>query len=232
MSKNDEIFKLFSKNFKTNNFQIQRSIAADSFCCKHEKECKVKKTEEPIWSPSVGNKDTPIMIVAEAPSGEGGEGPHIGGLFELRERSKKSPLYILRQFVKENWGTIPYFTNLVKCGVAKQQHKEVLNTRATHCFEYFLAREIKIIQPKIILCIGSLSYSSLKKYQLHNEIDRSIRLIPLMHYSRQAQLPLSPSDKAKIIWKWQADISRAQIGEMPLSELSYFKKQRGRRDCV
>jgi len=223
MTKNDEIFKLFSEAFVTRDFR--ECSPALSFSCPNKTVCKVKKTEEPIWSPSVGSDNTRIMIVAEAPSNADGPGPRIGGLFEDREGTKQSPIHLLREFVRGKWNTTPYFTNLVKCGVASQSNKDILKKRVPFCFDRFLRREIEIIEPDIILCVGAVAYTKLGRYQSENLVGRSMELFQLIHYSRQAQLPLSPEDKVSLIWKWQVkDISLDEIAKMPLSQLSFFSR--------
>ena len=223
MTKNERISKLFSKNFKDDD--IFKIGPAKAFSCIHEKECDVNKKEEPIWSAAICDENTNIMIVGEAPSNTGGPGPHLGGLFKDWEANKKSHFDAQRKFVKKYYHTIPYFTDLVKCGVAKQSNKKKLNKRIERCSDYLLVKEIQIIRPKFILCAGGVSHSILKKRQKENKIDSSIKLVPLMHYSRQAGLPLSIEDKLNIIWKWQTNSgSRNEIKKMPLSVLSYFKK--------
>lgn len=224
MTKNERIFKLFSSNFECDDFR--KNGPAKGFSCRYEKECNVNKNDQPIWSAAVGDENTSVMIVGEAPSKTGGLGPHIGGLFANWKADKRSPVDLQRTFVQKYYHTTPYFTDLAKCGVARQRDKKALNRRKERCTEYLLVKEIQIIEPKIILCSGRISYSVLTEYQKENKIDRSIQLVHLMHYSRQAGLPLNVEDKLEIVWKWQTGlISPDEIKKIPLSALSYFQRE-------
>ncbi len=228
MTKRDDIIDLFREYFIADSFLV-RGKAKEFHCC-NERECEVNQRIQPIWSPYLGDEDTNVMIVAEAPSrGRRIEdaGPHIGGLFENIDRdisNEISPIHILKPFVQENYDrTIPYFTDLVKCGVAIQNQvdKKIIKKRAPKCCEQLLLKEIGIVKPEIILCIGNLSKVFLQRYQSEGKISNSIELIPLMHYGRQATLTISPEDKKDIIWKWQAGkISPEEFARIPLYKLS------------
>ena len=136
MTKNEKIFKLFSNNFQCDDFR--KNGQALGFSCPHEKECNVNKHDQPIWSAAVGDENTSVMIVGEAPSKTGGPGPHIGGLLANWEVDKRSPVGSQRSFVQEYYHTIPYFTDLAKCGVVRQQDKKALKHRIIKCIEYLL----------------------------------------------------------------------------------------------
>lgn len=231
MTKNDRIFKLFAKYFEADDF-LKRG-KAKAFHCPNERKCSVDKEKEPIHFPYIGYDNTHVMIVAEAPSiGRGTGGPYIVGRFDdIDERllGKSSPIYAIKTFVKKNYNTVPYFTDLVKCGFANQSSsgkEKILKKRALNCHNKILLREIQIIQPKIILCLGKQSHTLLKEYKSDKNISSSIKLFYLMHYSRRASLPLSPEDKSNIVWEWQIGSSseRRQIMQEQLSKLSYFQK--------
>jgi uracil-DNA glycosylase len=225
MTKNEQICTLFAKYFAADDF-LRRS-EAKAFHCPREAQCLVDQDKEPIWSANIGAEGTPIMIVAEAPSKLEGVGPHIGGRFSDIDDIKKlstSPIRVFKSFLKNKYHTVPYFTDLVKCGA---DNKKLIRKRADNCFRRFLSREIQIIEPEIILCVGNLSQSFLRECKKDGKINRSIKLIPVMHYSRQALLPLSPADKGNIIWEWQTSSrsARKTLAQMPLSKLSYFRNK-------
>ncbi len=218
MTKNEQIIALFQKDFKCKDFAIRGK--AESFTCFKQSECKTDQDVEPIWSAALGSDETNVMIVAEAPSAKGGIGPHIGGLAEnwTHEKSVNS----LFTFVQKYFDTIPYFTDLMKCGVSRQTKEKkslVFKTRIRNCLKHFLLREIKIIDPEIILCVGNLSYRALKDCKNRGLIKDLTKLIKLIHYGRQAGLPLSPNDKNNLIWPIQV----GKISKDRLCELSYFK---------
>lgn len=143
------------------------------------------------------------MIVAEAPSSKGGIGPHIGGLVEKWD--DEDAVNSLFRFVKTMFETIPYFTDLMKCGVMRQTRdaKRVFKKRIVNCLGMFMLKEIQIINPKIILCVGIESYNALTLAKETGRVDESIELVKLIHYGKQANLPLSSSDKENIIWPYQ-----------------------------
>ena len=220
-----KVTNLFKQCFGDQDF-LKRGMSRQ-FHCPHSVDCGVFPEKEPIpiWTSYPGDEGTEVMIVAEAPSNTGGPGVHIAGRFADTEIDPRSPLHILKQFVKDNYGTIPYFADLVKCGLSKQGDNKPIQNRATNCYEQLLRKEIEIIKPKTILCIGGLAQEFLKKRQSQGDISRDIALVSLMHYSRRASLPLSNEDKMNIIWKKQANkISNSELSKIPLTELSFFKK--------
>lgn len=230
-----ELFELFKEPFGLASYNdLLIHGPARMFECCYEDECSVKQNKEPIWTPNIGDDDTDIMIVAEAPSGTGGFGPHIGGHFGDNSSTNKKDegLYAIREFVKdfidkEN-KRIPYFTDLIKCGVGRQNREEkriLRGKRLQNCPKRFLLKEIGIIRPSKIVCVGNMARDFLKECQQNGEIKKNIKLIPLMHYSSLASLNLSSEDKKNIIWKWQAgsSLERKQILTLRLQELSFFQ---------
>ncbi len=221
MDKKSQIRKVFS-NFKCKNFYEYRGSV--SFSCKYQGQCKVHKKTEPIWSPLIGDIDDKrhnVMLVAEAPSTSGGKGVHLGGLLEDRCAQKKedSEFSKFLEFFNKELGFWPYFTDLVKCGPTRVGDKATIKRRAERCVKHFLLSEIKIIEPDFIYCIGKTSYNALKQYKLHKSSGETIKLIPLIHYSRQAGLPLTSMDK-RLIWRWQL---KPLTKNLPLPSLSYFQ---------
>ena len=224
MTKNEQIIKLFEKVFKTDSFS--KKGPAKEFACPFQTECKVDSKKEPIWSPILGDSQTRIMIVGEAPSSAGGKGPHmhIGGYIKDKDyQGDERPQNALFTFVKEHYKTTPYFTNLMKCGVSQQtkEKKRVFNVRTKNCAEHFLLKEIEIIDPEVVLCVGKESWDALQSFQNKGRIKESTELVFLIHYSKQAGLPLTIEDKKKVIWPWQ-------VGKLPkekIFEIKFFKKR-------
>lgn len=162
------------------------------------------------------------MLVAEAPSTGGGKGPHLGGLFKDWP-SSKSEFIKFRDFFSNELGFMPYFTDLVKCGSKNAGDKTTISQRAKRCVDLLLLREIKVIDPDYIYCIGHKAYTCLKEYEPCKSTGEPIQLIPLIHYSKQAGLPLKSVDK-ELIWRWQLGrLTRNYVENVPLSLLSYFQ---------
>ena len=234
----DKIVRLLTEHFGPQEFT---RLTPDGhwrrgFCCPNRKECEVDERKQPIWTPRFGDENTDVMIVAEAPSNAGGPGLHIGGLLAECTEDNRSPLYKLRDFVEheEKYGkTTPYFTDLVKCGVASQgrEKKGRLEKRAKKCVALLL-EEIRIMKPLIILCVGALPWKYLEEYQSERvpeakRIDKEIKLYQLTHYGRQAGLHLDIDDKVKLIWRCETGLSSPE--NMALSQLSHFKSKKPER---
>jgi hypothetical protein len=222
MNKNKKIINLFSKTFPSSNFYQKSRI--DNFYCQNQKDCRVNLAKEATYTPYLGDVNTSVMVIAEAPSVTCGKGAYIGGSFSDLEVTNKSPIHIVRDFCQKNFNTIPYFTDLVKCGIEKQQNKKLLNIRYKNCIEHFLLKEIQIIEPEYILCIGKTSYDFMVEYKKNGKIKEPIKIFNLLHYSRRAMLPLSDKDKIDLVWKIQTGIiGKGDLFKISIGELSYFK---------
>lgn len=213
-----KIEKLFKKDFQCDDFYKRGS--AMKFTCPKIKECKVNEETEPIWTSYIGDDNSNVMVVAEAPSKTGGTGAQIGGL--TIDNMKDPGLRALFNFVKNYFNTIPYFTDLMKCGVAKQtkEYKKVFKIRKSNCVKHFLLKEIEILKPRVILCVGSESFNEIKNAREKGIIKNEIEVYKLLHYGRQANLPIKSDDKEKIIWPYQIN----RISKDKLTELDYFKQ--------
>jgi uracil-DNA glycosylase len=218
MSYYQEIIDLFSKDFKCKNMLLRGKAVA--FTCEKQSECKVNQKKEPIWSSGLGTESTEVMIVAEAPSKKGGLGANITGL--VADWPNEEVVQALFRFVKEYYNTVPYFADLMKCGVYAQtkQAKKVFSIRKINCIEHFLIKEIAIVKPKTILCLGSVSYKALEDCKKLGQIKNDIKLVKLIHYGKQANLQLTSKDKEKLIWPFEA----GKIDKNKMSELHYFNK--------
>ena len=215
MDKQSDLIKLFSEAFEIKAFDKSQKCR---FYCEKKESCKVTNIY-PKYPGAMGDENTDIMLIAEAPSASKGYGAHNGGKVENFEKYKKSPLYAVVDFVKKNYHTIPYFTDLVKCGFQNQNNKSTIKFRIDNCMEKFLFKEIEIINPKTIFAIGKVAYNNLKKHR--QKISSNIKIISLIHYGRQANLPLSIDEKEKIIWPIEAGLVDKK--SINISELNYFK---------
>lgn len=224
MDKKGEIRKIFS-NFVCDDFF--KFGYPESFHCDKESECGIDQDNEPIWSPALGDENATVMFVGEAPSTTGRAGPHLGGVFRDWP-DDQGQIIQFRNFFAEELGFMPYFTDLVKCGPKNSGDKKTIDSRAKKCIELFLLKEIEVLDPDYIYCVGRKSYTYLKKYKLVKSTGKSkgkpIELKPLIHYSLQAGLPLNHEDK-KLIWRWQLGrLAKNHVENIPLASLSYFQK--------
>ncbi len=220
MSKTEKIIQLFSNVFDTGDFYTRGEAHGFKCPCMEMEECSVNKDQEPIWSSCLGDEDTNVMIVAEAPSSKGGTGPHIAGLVE--NWNDEETVNSLFRFVRAHFNTIPYFTDLMKCGVERQTKnaKRIFKKRIANCVSVFLLKEIRLIKPKIILCVGVESYNALIHAKEIGKIDGTIELVKLIHYGKQANLPLTSSDKENIIWPFQV----GKINTDKIKDIEFFSK--------
>lgn len=221
LNKEDRIIDLFHDSFKAESY-LKRGMPC-IFKCEHQSECEVDIKNEPIWMPAFGDNGTKVMIVAEAPSSTGGKGPHIGGYIKDWEKENETTVNSLFRYVRKFYNTIPYFTDLMKCGISRQsteKKNKVFNKRTKYCADKFLIKEIEIITPEVILCVGKRAFDALNNYK-----DKyNYELIQLIHYGRQANLPLTSEDKENIIWPLQSNkISKDEIGKN-ISKLSFIRK--------
>ncbi|MBC8147183.1 MAG: hypothetical protein H8E98_04285 [Bacteroidetes bacterium] len=212
-----------NKKYKKITELFNKDFHSDKFYCGFIKECEVSIGKEPIYASYFGEEKSIVMLVAEAPSSSNGVGVNNVKYFDEIENDKKSPLYLIKNFIKEQYNEIPYFTDLVKCGLAKQKNKKILKKRAEYCLKKYLLNEIEIIKPEIIICVGKLSYEFISKAQENSDISKDIKVVNIIHYSRQANLPLDDEDK-EFLWKIQLEILKhKQIENTSLTELSYIK---------
>lgn len=198
--------------------------SASSFGCPRQHTCQFDCQRQSSWSPAFGDAASRVMLVAEAPSAKNAAGPgvHSGGVFRDWSVTRDPALSTLRDFVFKRYGAVPHFTDLMKCGVSRQtpHQKKVFKIRMEQCFQQFLQKEIAIVRPCVILCIGEVSYKALHQVKSDGLIAQDIALHKLLHYSRQAALPVSLEEKRDIIWRLQlGDTTSSSI-----SELSYIRK--------
>jgi uracil-DNA glycosylase family 4 len=180
-------------------------------------------SKEACFTPLFGDNDTKIMLVAEAPSvRKNNVGSYVGGM--LKDVPGKN-LSSIRDFIKKHYNTTPYFTDLMKCGAEKQTREvksRIFEIRTENCVKHYLLKEIRIIKPKILICLGWRSFSKLKKVQNEKIIPKNIKVINLLHYGSQANLPLTSQDKLNYIWPVQI----GKLKDTNLRRLSFFRKHK------
>jgi len=218
----EELEAHFRKYFADSNSCKYWGDKVNYFICNHyiNKKCKIDINNDPIFTGYPSKKDTDIMVIGEAPSRKGGKGIHISPFINEIKEERGSALYAIRDFCRENYRTIPYFTDLCKCGVLNQKEKKIkLAKRYENCFNAHLINEIEIIKPSVIITLGNNVYKKIceKKDYIKEKIGKKeIKIIQLMHYSNKASLPLTIEDKINIVWRYQ-------IGkDFDTSKLSYF----------
>jgi len=141
-----------------------------------------------------GNPAASLMLVGEAPGAEEDrlQRPFVGAAGQLLDKILKA-VGIVREEI--------YITNIVKC--RPPQNRFPKKEESDRCFVY-LARQIELIQPKLIVCLGSLA----TRYLVHQEasvtavrgevfVKGGIRIIPTYH---PAAL-LRDASKKKPVWK-------------------------------
>jgi hypothetical protein len=186
----------------------------------------------PFMTPCFGDIGSKLMVIGEAPSVPNkSEGVKftIGGLFREIKPNKSSPLYLVKDFFSENYGCVPYFTDLFKCGFFKQDKKKektgkaIMNKRINNCFKTFLKNEIILIEPEQIFCLSKPVYDKLRQLvSKDSDLHQYQKIImKLIHYSTQANLLLSKEEK-KIIWAIQTGKGKT---DFKLADLSYFKQK-------
>lgn len=216
MDKSQQLIELFKNDFA--DFEKFLEVPAPaSFKCSCSKECKVNLEKEAAYTGIIGDLNTDIMIIAESPSTKNGSGCYTGGqinhLLQGKDKNLKRLIQFLINYDKEK--RKPYFTDTIKCGLERTREKEKLSPRKDNCTKRFLLKEIEIIQPSLIVCLGRHSYNILLRFKNEGYIKTDINIIMLHHYSNRASLTLTIEDKENIIWP-------IQLKTVPKSEA--FKK--------
>jgi len=121
----------------------ERILAEIENECKNCKKCILSKTRKNITFGN-GNPYSEIMLIGEAP---GEEEEKLSIPFVGRAGRKLTEILIKYGIDREKI----YITNTLKC--RPPQNREPRPEELKECF-YYLKREIEIISPKIILCLG------------------------------------------------------------------------------
>ncbi len=150
-----DLFSIFADN-KSDNSNNQKRSSPKSFLeelkekCLACHKCELRKGCKQVVFDD-GNPDALIMLIGEAPgSDEDNQGiPFVGSAGQLLNRILLA-VNIRREEV--------YITNIVKCRPLK--NRLPTNEEVNHCLPY-LKKQIEIINPAIIVCLGSLSTRTL-----------------------------------------------------------------------
>lgn len=203
-----------------------------SLTCKHAIACEFSLDHEASFSGALGDPESKIMVVAESPSTRWGKGAHITGLTAKlvndKEIKKSRELLILLEYLKNIYGSFPYFTDFVKCGVKKTREKELLTIRKHNCVETHLIEEMKILNPEKIVCLGNDSHDAVVKLfiELYPKKKVEDHVFKITHFSRSASLPLSMKDKMNVIWKLELGLvkNREEAIQLALQLTHLIKK--------
>lgn len=145
--------------------------------CMHCRKCVLCETRTNVVF-GVGNENAEVLFIGEGPgekedlSGE----PFIGRAGKLLDQ-----MLSLIELDRTNI----YIANMVKCRPPK--NRDPLNTEKEACM-YWLREQIRLISPKIIVCLGRISAMELIDKNLKISIDHGkwserdgIKMMPLYH---------------------------------------------------
>lgn len=176
-------------NAPTKNKQavFNQLVTEAQSCRKCEKLCE----RTAVLSALNGNLDSPILFVAEAPGRNGGDKtriPLVGDASGTNFRKFIGSINLKREDV--------FVTNTVLCNPRKETgaNRKPSLAEIKNCSE-FLKRQIEVLQPQIIVTLGSVALEALKTIEPH---DLTVRentgqiyqwngrfLVPLYHPSPQ-----------------------------------------------
>ncbi len=132
------------KEIVIENFILKERVLAElEKECKRCKRCILSKTRKSVVFGN-GNPYSELLIVGEAP---GEEEDKIGIPFVGKAGRKLTEVLLKYRIERENI----YITNTIKC--RPPENREPRQDELKECF-YYLKKEIEIISPKIILCLG------------------------------------------------------------------------------
>lgn len=202
MSKHEQILTLFRERYANFDVFPARAATTPGFKCTHCEACDVNlgKDKEASYTSLLGDEQATYMVVAESPSKANGSGCWLGGLSKNAGSGKGNDnIQRFFDYIKhQDQGRYPYFTDVVKCGLEKTSVKAKLAIRKQHCIDTYLEQEIRIMQPKVIVCLGRFAFTEVQP--VARRVDPAIRVVPIMHYSNRASLTMDIEDKVKVIW--------------------------------
>jgi len=229
MPVNEEIIALLKQEYADfDDFPDEkRSIPSFRFKCDCKEKCDIKLEEEASYTPLLGDNDSNYMIVAESPSKAQGAGCFLGGKSKNAGSKKRTDnISLFLEYIKKiNGSKYPYFTDMVKCGLKKTNFKEKLNLRRDNCVNKFLIKEIEIVKPKTIVCLGSDAYKVVDSLKKKKKINSSIKVVQVMHYSNRASLTMSIQDKKDVIWPIELGLLSADKARDAIVRLKHLVKK-------
>lgn len=101
-----------------------------------------------------------------------------------------------------------FFTNLFKCST-RNERSAIPDKAFTVCYEKYFIREINILKPKVILCVGGEVYRFLKRKIRSNELN--IPIIPIKHFSYFYKKEKEKRELAKIRKLYQLYLRKKAI---------------------
>jgi DNA polymerase len=197
-----ELFSVYPGLEKTQTLEALREFIGD--CTR----CKLAPGRTNLVF-GVGNPQAELMFVGEGPGAdedERGE-PFVGRAGQLLTDIIERGMRMRRQDV--------YICNVVKCRPPGNRNPEIDEVAAC---EPFLMRQIDLVQPKIIVGLGTFAVQSLLK--LKTPISklrgkwhdlRGIRMMPTFH---PAYLLRNPADK-RLVWADIQEVMKALGKEIP-----------------
>jgi DNA polymerase len=197
-----ELFSVYPGLEKTRTLEALREFIGD--CTR----CKLAPGRTNLVF-GVGNPQAELMFVGEGPGAdedERGE-PFVGRAGQLLTDIIERGMRMRRQDV--------YICNVVKCRPPGNRNPEIDEVAAC---EPFLMRQIDLVQPKIIVGLGTFAVQSLLK--LKTPISklrgkwhdlRGIRMMPTFH---PAYLLRNPADK-RLVWADIQEVMKALGKEIP-----------------
>lgn len=171
-----------------NKQAVFNQLAIDAQACRR---CEDLCERRAVLSELNGNLDTPILFLAEAPGRNGGDKtriPLVGDASGANFRKFIGSIGLKREDV--------FVTNTVLCNPRKESgaNRKPSTTEIKNCSE-FLQRQIEVLQPQIVVTLGTVALDALKTIEPH---DLTVRenagqihdwnnrlLIPLYHPSPQ-----------------------------------------------
>ncbi len=132
-----------------NNIDTWESLQAE---CEHCTGCELYKTRTNCVF-GVGNQNADVLFVGEAP---GDNEDKTGVPFVGRAGKLLDQFLFAVDIPREN----VYIANILKC--RPPQNRDPLPTEEDACID-FLRRQVKLINPKIIVCLGRISAERLIK---------------------------------------------------------------------
>jgi DNA polymerase len=176
-------------NAPTKNKQaVFRQLAIEAQVCR---KCENLCERMAVLSELNGNLDSPILFLAEAPGRNGGDKtriPLVGDASGANFRKFINSIGLKREDV--------FVTNTVLCNPRKESgaNRKPSLAEIKNCSE-FLQRQIEVLQPQIIVTLGTVALEALKIIEPH---DLTVRenagqiyqwndrfLVPLYHPSPQ-----------------------------------------------
>lgn len=164
---------------------------------KHVEEChlcEISKSRQHVVF-GAGPSDARLMIIAEAPGAKEDEigSPFVGRSGDLLTKMIENAIEIKRSSV--------YITNVIKCRPPNNRNPSSDEIR--NC-QPFLRKQIEIIKPEIILCLGSVSFHYMSGSTMSISKARGrifdldgIKLIPTFHPSYLLRTPSAKKEAYK-----------------------------------